>query len=164
MRYNPTNFKVDRAGRTILLIDNVQMSEEFAFKSFQNSVATLTSDKAYRTWSQRHDTRWLRAGDLKAIAGYMVQSLKSGIENWEQVRPEDLATVQRALDNSRGWWVQGLEQGREWLRAAAQSLDQLTQGIAPEDVREVQESLMKRLNHLFPELFPELRRRALAED
>jgi hypothetical protein len=159
-RYNPGNFKVDKVNRTILLIDNVQMASEFAFKSFKNDTRTLTSDQAFRAWTLRNVTKWLRAGDLEAIADTMVESVKAGIENWEQVRPGDIQTVHRALNKSKDWWVQGLKEGRRWLYSAAGHLDQLTEGIAPEDVNEVQESLKERMHYIFPELFPELLRRA----
>jgi hypothetical protein len=115
LRYNPGNFKVDRINQTILLIDNVQQSNEFAFKTFRNLKITLTSDAAYGAWSGRKETQRLRDGQFGKIADHLIDGIKSGIVNWEQVRAKDVQAVTEALDESKGWWVQGLEEGRAWL-------------------------------------------------
>ena len=155
VRYNPGNFKVDQVGKTILLIDNVQLSNEFAFKRFQNLIATLTSVEAYQNWTDRDVTKQLAAGDFDAIAKGILDSIKAGIDTWEQVRAKDKGTVYRALGKSQGWLVQGIREGWNLLGSLpGGNLAQLTGGMAPEDDAEVQASIRRRLAFLFPHAFP----------
>jgi hypothetical protein len=152
IRYNPGNFKVDRINQTILLIDNVQLGNEFAFKTIQTPKITMTGEESYDAWAMKRDTTMLRDGDFGGLADNLIESIKSGIQNWEQARPEDLQTLGAALDKTRDWWVRGLREGRDWLRAAARDPDRFTRGVAPDDLKEVQASFVRRMRFIFPEL------------
>jgi hypothetical protein len=153
--YNAENFKLDRMNNTILLMDNVYTGGgEFAFKT----MATLTSQQAYSSWINRPLTKMLQADDFEGIAKDLLQTVKDGMLLSKDVRQKDLQTVNRALDKGRGWLAQGLQEGKALLSTiAGGNLAQVTQGVAPEDVAEVQASLNKRLAFLFPAAFPERR-------
>jgi arsenite-transporting ATPase len=72
-----------------------------------------------------------------------------------ELEPEDQKAIEDTLKETKNWLILGLKQGRDWLPKAAKNLSQLTEGIAPEDVGEVQASIMKRMQFLFPELSAE---------
>jgi hypothetical protein len=121
-------------------------------------MATLTSQQAYSGWINRPLTKMLQADDFEGIAKDLLQTVKDGMLLSKDVRQKDLQTVNRALDKGRGWLAQGLQEGKALLSTiAGENLAQVTQGVAPEDVAEVQASLNKRLAFLFPAAFPQRR-------
>ncbi|HKE99247.1 MAG TPA: DUF4157 domain-containing protein [Actinomycetes bacterium] len=152
LRYNPGNFKINTINKTIMLIDNVQLGNKFAFKTTQIWGNRITGVQAYNAWAADSDAKLLRADDFGGLADIVIDIIKNGIQGWEQARPEDLHTINAALDKSKGWWVQGLAEGKNLLRAAATDPDRFTRGVAPDDLDEVRASFLRRMRFLFPEL------------
>jgi hypothetical protein len=146
--YNAENFKVDKVSQTILLIDNVLMSDVFAFRTFKNAKFTLTSDYAYNEWVKRSWTKKLRADEFERIAGDVLDTVKQGIGS--SVRQEDVEAVNKALDKAKSWLAMGLRDGKALLHAIVGKgmVAQLTTGMAPEDVDDVEASIKRRLAHL----------------
>jgi Domain of unknown function (DUF4157) len=148
--WNPENFKIDKTGQTILLIDNVYMSNDVAFKTITNPRYTLTSDSSFQSWTGNQWVQKLHVGDYKGIADGIIATIKTAMANGAMpVRAEDTATVGRALDESKGALVAGLSQGMKVLYSMLGRLDEATQGVATADRDEVTTSVKRRLGFLF---------------
>ena len=147
--FNPENFKIDQ--KTILLIDNVYYKmPQSAFKTSVSQDFPWTSGQSFGAWTEVQWTNMLQQNDLAGISHLILERIKGGIEGTLSIRQPDAGIINRAVDKAGKWLVEGLEQGVRWLLVAARDLDRLTRGIAPEDVQELQTSIMKRMHFLFP--------------
>ena len=147
--FNPENFKIDQ--KTILLIDNVYYKmPQSAFKTSVSQDFPWTSGQSFGAWTEVQWTMMLQQNDLAGITHLILERIKGGIEGTLGIRQPDAGVINRAVDKAGKWLVEGLEQGVDWLLVAARDLDRLTRGIAPEDVQEIQTSIMNRMHFLFP--------------
>ena len=162
-KMNPENFKIYK--NQILLIDNVFAKEPAsAFKSTSGNGQGATG---YDAWTGRRWTGMLRDADFGGIAEALIQSIETGMQitirlmtETGEMEPGDKKTIEDALKKTKNWLMLGLKEGYVWLQAAgAGDLGQLTRGIDPEDVGEVQASIKKRMTSLFPDLGAEFERR-----
>ena len=159
---NAENFKIYKD--EILLIDNVFAKEPAA--AFKSTSGNAPGAASYDAWTGKRWTEMLRDADLGGIAEALIQSIQTGmkltikLKTETEIEPADRKTIEDALKETKDWLLQGLKEGYVWLHAAgAGDLGQLTEGIAPEDVGEVQASLKKRMTFLFPDLGAEFEHR-----
>jgi hypothetical protein len=152
LSFNPENFRIDR--KTIWLIDNVFYKlPQSAFKTSTNPEFLYTSQEGYNAWSTNEWTRMLQKKQWAGIAHKILDPIEGSLEGTLQLPRHDAQTIGKAVRKADKWLIQGLKEGETWLRLAARDLRRLTQGIASEDVKEVQASIMWRMHFLFPDLF-----------
>ena len=161
---NPENFKIYKD--KILLIDNVFAKEPAA--AFKQTSGNAQGATGYDAWTVKRWTGMLGDADFGGIADALIQSIQTGMQltiklkTETEIEPADKKTIEDALKKTKDWLMQGLKEGYVRLRiVGAGDLGQLTEGMAPEDVGEVQASLKKRMAFLFPELSAEFERREL---
>jgi hypothetical protein len=150
--FNAENFFVDEGNKMISLIDNVYMTDRFAFVDYDRY--QLSAETSYKAWQSYPIVSKFAGNQFKEIAEQVWDRMSTSIKGY--VRKEDINVVTqqilpKAEKQFKYEFAEGLKLGRSQLELLVReenTLDSLLAGV-PEDKRQqAKDSLRKRLLYI----------------